>query len=129
MRFAKSVFLIAGIFGVLVIPPMYFLEAQIGRDYPPAVTHPEFMYGFIGTALAWQIGFLIMSKDPSRFRPLIPAAIVEKFAFGIAIIVLFSQQRVPAMLLGFGLGDLTLGCLFIAAFWTTRTGATAEKIS
>jgi hypothetical protein len=41
MTFAKRVFLIAGVYGVLVLAPQYFLEARIGRDFPPPITHPE----------------------------------------------------------------------------------------
>ena len=36
MKFAKIVFLIAGIYGLLILSPMYFLENKIGRDTPPA---------------------------------------------------------------------------------------------
>ncbi len=42
MKFSKIVFLIAGIYGLLVLTPMYFLESKIGRDAPPAITHPEY---------------------------------------------------------------------------------------
>ena len=57
MRFARWVFLISGIYGVLVLAPQYFLEQRLSRDYPPALTHPELYYGFIGTALAFQVLF------------------------------------------------------------------------
>ena len=53
MRFARYSFLIAGIYGLLSLSPMYFLEAKNGRDFPPAITHPEYYYGFMGVALAW----------------------------------------------------------------------------
>ncbi|TWU23634.1 hypothetical protein [Bythopirellula polymerisocia] len=51
-KFAKRVFFWAGVYGVILLVPQFFLEAQIGRDYPPAITHPEHFYGFIGVALA-----------------------------------------------------------------------------
>ena len=70
MRLARWIFLIAGIYGVLVITPFYFLEDQIGRDYPPAITHPDVYYGFIGVTLAWQIAFLVIATHPLRLRPL-----------------------------------------------------------
>ncbi len=47
MRFAKVVYLIAGVYGVLIIAPMYFMEDRIGREVPPAIHHPEFFYGFL----------------------------------------------------------------------------------
>lgn len=41
MKFAKRVFLAAGIYGLIVMLPFYFLENKIGCDFPPAITHPE----------------------------------------------------------------------------------------
>ena len=54
MRFAKYTFLIAGIYGLLALLPMYFIETRYGVDDPPSITHPEFYYGFIGVAAAFQ---------------------------------------------------------------------------
>lgn len=119
MAFAKWVFRIAGIYGLIVIAPMYFFEEQIGRDFPPAITHPEHFYGFVGVALAWQLGFLVIATDPSRFRMMMLPAVVEKLTYSIAVFVLFTQQRVAPMLVGFGFADLVLGILFVLAFLRT----------
>jgi hypothetical protein len=54
MKFAKYVFNIAGVYGLIVLTPQYFVERQIGVDYPPAITHPEYFYGFVGVAVSWQ---------------------------------------------------------------------------
>jgi hypothetical protein len=54
MRFARSVFLIAGIWGVLVLTPLFFIFDIIGQKDPLAVTHPGFYYGFVTVALVWQ---------------------------------------------------------------------------
>ena len=62
MKFARLIFGAAGIFGLVVIGPMYFLEDRIGSDTPPAITHPEFFYGFVGVVLAWQIAFLCIAS-------------------------------------------------------------------
>jgi hypothetical protein len=62
-RFARRVFLIAGVYGVLIVLPQCSLEARIARDFPPPITHPEYFYGFIGVALAWQIAFLLIARD------------------------------------------------------------------
>ena len=64
MTGARRLFLIAGIYGLAVILPQYFLEARVGRDYPPAITHPEYFYGFLGVAAAWQVAFLVIATDP-----------------------------------------------------------------
>jgi len=107
---------IAGIYGVIVLAPFYFLERRFGVEQPPEVTHPEFFYGFTGVALAWQLAFLIMSGHPARFHPLLPACVVEKFSFGIAAVVLFSQGRLAKQMLAGGLVDLVFGALFLTAF-------------
>jgi hypothetical protein len=60
----------------------------------------------VGVALAWQWVFLIIAKDPERFRPLMPAAVLEKLAFGLAAVVLFAQQRVAGAVLALGCVDL-----------------------
>lgn len=66
MKFAKVVFRIAGIWGLLVITPLYFLFDLISHNDPPPITHPGVFYGFVGAALAWQIAFLFIARDPVR---------------------------------------------------------------
>ncbi len=126
MVFARWVFRIAGVYGLLAILPRYFLEDRIGRDQPPAITHPEFFYGFLGVTLAWQIAFLVISADPVRLRPLMLPAIVEKASFVIAVLLLYRGGRVAPTTLVMGLIDLTLGILFCAAFWRTATRADSD---
>jgi hypothetical protein len=120
MTFARRVFLIAGIYGLLVLLPQYFLEEKTGRDFPPAITHPEYYYGFVGVAIAWQIAFLLMARDPARYRLMMIPAIVEKASFGIAAVVLYLLGRLNAQMLAAGLIDLLLGALFVVAFVRTR---------
>ena len=60
MRFAKYTFLVAGVYGLLALAPQYFLERLNGEMYPPPINHPEYYYGFVGVALAWQIAFLVI---------------------------------------------------------------------
>lgn len=117
--FARRVFLIAGIYGLIVMLPQYFLEGQISRDYPPPITHPEYFYGFVGIVVAWQIAFLIIARDVVRFRPLMLAAVVEKVTFAGAVAVLFVQGRLAAAALVFGGIDLLLMVLFFAAYRAT----------
>jgi hypothetical protein len=42
VKFAKIVFWIAAIWGVVVITPLYFMFNVIGRNDPPPITHPGF---------------------------------------------------------------------------------------
>jgi hypothetical protein len=123
VAFAKRVFLVAGIYGLIVLVPQYFLEGKTGRDFPPPITHPEYFYGFIGVAVAWQIVFLMISRDPIRYRPIMLAAIVEKASFGLPAIVLYAAGKLSAQMLGAGVLDLILGALFIVAYSRTATPA------
>lgn len=120
MNFAKWTFRLAGIYGLLVTLPLYFTEERMGRDFPPAITHPELYYGFIGVVVAWQVAFLVIARDPARFRPLMLVAVLEKFSYGTAAAILFQLQRVPGPVLAFGLVDLSLGVLFAVAFHHSR---------
>jgi len=115
MKFAKVVFSIAGIWGVLIIAPLYFIFDLIGRRDPPPITHPAFFYGFVGLALAWQFVFLFIATDPSRFRPLMLPSMFEKFSYGIAVVVLVLQGRTRSSDLVFAATDLLLGVLFVLA--------------
>jgi hypothetical protein len=118
-RFARRVFTVAGTYGLVVLVPQYFLAARIGRDTPPAITHLEYFYGFLGVAVAWQFVFLMIGRDPERFRPLMIPAVLEKLAFGVPAIILYVQGQLPASVLFFGLLDLTLGAFFVAAWRAT----------
>lgn len=118
--FARCVFRIAGIYGLLVLTPMLALEERIGREQPPAITHTEYFYGFLGVALAWQVAFLIISRDPARYRPLMPACVLEKAGFAITSTVLFVQGRLAAPVLAGGMIDLVLGALFLTAYLRLR---------
>jgi hypothetical protein len=116
MQFARRVFRVAGIYGLIVLLPQYFMESQLGRDYPPPITHPEHFYGFVGVAVAWQIAFLILAGDPVRYRLMIIPSILEKVSFGVAVVILYVQQRLATLVLGFGLVDLVWAALFVAAY-------------
>ena len=120
MTFARRVFTIAGVYGLIVLLPLYALENKIGHDAPPAITHPEYFYGFIGVAVAWQVAFLIIGRDPDRYRPLMIPAIIEKATFVIAVAALFSLGRVEVPTVLTAGADMLLGILFSAAYFKTR---------
>jgi hypothetical protein len=120
MKFARIVFWIAAIWGFLVLTPLYFLFQVISTQDPPPITHPGFYYGFIGAGLAWQLAFLFIARNPVRLRPMIIPAIVEKFTYGIAVVLLVVQARMHASDLVFGCADLFWGVMFIMAFAATR---------
>jgi hypothetical protein len=125
MKFAKRLFLIAGIYGLVALLPQYFLEVKTGTDYPPPITHPEYYYGFIGVGVAWQALFLFIAKDPVRYRAMMIPAVLEKASFGLAVPILFLLGRVSSLILGFALVDLVLGALFIVAYLKTPATETS----
>jgi len=116
--FAKAVFYVAGVYGVIALLPQYFMEERVGRDFPPAITHPEHFYGFIGVALAWQVLFFIIARDPARYRPAIWPAIMEKLAFGVAAVALYAKARVPLFVAAAGGLDIFFAVLFFIALQT-----------
>jgi hypothetical protein len=123
MRFARLVFRIAGIWGLLIVTPLYFLYDTVGQQYPPPVTHPDFYYGFIGVTLAWQVAFLLIGSDPVRFRPLMPVAMLEKFGYLATLTTLYALGRIALGQLAVVIPDATLGVLFVVAFMKTPHSA------
>jgi hypothetical protein len=113
MRFARWIFGIAGVYGVVSIAPLYFMEQAIGRQDPPPITHPMFFYGFVGVTLAWQLFFFAIAREPARLRPAMPFAALEKLSFGVGAMVLYRQGRLDHGDLYFGGIDLVLAVLFI----------------
>ncbi len=120
MKFAKVVYLIAGIWGVAALTPMYFLRDMIGRISPPAITHAEYFYGFLGVTLTWQFVFLVIASDPLRYRPIIAISIFEKLGFVAAIGHLFLNGRLTAVEAAIILPDALLALLFLTAFFKTK---------
>jgi hypothetical protein len=120
MKFAKIIFLVAAVWGVLLLTPLYFIFDMIGVQDPPPITHPAFFYGFAGLGLAWQVAFFIIARDPVRFRPMMIPSILEKIGYGAAVVVLYAQGRMHPQDLAFGCVDLLLALLFAVAFVQTR---------
>ncbi|HEV3252833.1 MAG TPA: hypothetical protein VG033_00390 [Candidatus Acidoferrales bacterium] len=123
MKFAKIIFWIAGIWGVLIITPLYFIFDSISRNDPPPITHPGFYYGFAAVALAWQIAFFFIAMDPARFRPLMIPSILEKLAYGGTVALLVLQGRMHRADFVFGAADLLFALLFVIAYWKTPSRA------
>jgi hypothetical protein len=119
LKFAKIVFWLAAIWGLLIITPLYFMFALISKNDPPPITHPGFFYGFVGVAMVWQLAFILIARDPIRFRPMIIPAILEKLVYSIPVIILVLQKRMHPGDLAFGAIDLLLGVLFLTAYLRT----------
>ena len=98
------------------------MEGRIGRESPPAITHPEYFYGFLGLGLSWQILFLVLSRDPLPYRAMILPSVLEKVSYGTALVILFAQHRLLLSVLTISSVDWIFAALFIAAYVATRPG-------
>jgi hypothetical protein len=119
MKFARIVFIAAGVWGIVVLAPLYVLLDVTGRQYAPPTAYPQFFYGFLAVAMAWQIAFLVIGSNPVRFRLLMIPCIVEKFGYVATLLVLYGQGRISATDASPAIPDLLLGVLFIAALAKT----------
>lgn len=78
-----------------------------------------FYYGFIGTALAFQLVFWIIGGDPVRFRTVMLACPFEKLGFVVPITWLALHGGVGESTIAAGVIDLVLGIGFVAAWRAT----------
>ena len=126
MRFARTVFTVAGMYGIVVLVPPLFLESQYGRNYPPPVTHPEFFYGFFALGIAWQILFFILATDPIKYRAMMIPSILEKTGYPLALIFLHLHNRIAPRM--FALGSLDWIFLILFAIAYAKTGPHAADL-
>lgn len=103
------IFRLSAAYGLIALLPMYV-------QAPPDLRHPEFYFGFIGVATAWQFAFLIIAMDPVKYRLLILPGILEKLGFGVAALILYAQGRTPGLMALGGAVDLLMAALFAWAF-------------
>ena len=127
MKLARWIFGIAGVYGILVIAPLYFAEGQIAQNDPPAITHPEFFYGFIGVTLAWQLVFLSIARNPVRYRPLMLVSVWKSSRTASLRLPCSCSSAVKTMTLAFGCIDLVLGALFVLAFFLHARQSAATR--
>ena len=116
MGFARLVFRIAGIYGILAVAPMFFLEPRLA----PGAIHPVFFYAWVSLNLMWQVLFLVVSTNPIRYRPMILVSVFEKASAVIVVPWLYLGGRVGGMWLGAAVADLVFAALFIASYRVTR---------
>lgn len=121
MQRVRWIFRIAAIYGLLVLLPGLFMEARFSIANPPALTHPEFYYGFYGSAIVWQLVFLLIASDPARYRALIGLAVLEKAAFFFPSVWLWQSGHLAASDPLWGaLVDGLLMLMFGYAWWHSR---------
>jgi hypothetical protein len=121
VKFARMVFLIAGIWGIAVLTPLYWLRDVTGRAYAVPTESPQFFYGFFAVALTWQLAFLAIAWNPIRLRPFMILGVIEKISYVLTLAVLYRLGWIPSDDAMAAIPDLLLGVLFVAAFVKTRT--------
>jgi hypothetical protein len=126
MKFARRVFLGAGVWGILFLTPMYFLFDAIGRERSSPITYPQFYYGFLAVTMAWQFVFLVIGSDPARFRLMMIPSMLEKFGFIASMGVLYIEARVTLTDVAVVAPDIVLGVLFTIAFAKTSASSGAS---
>ena len=62
--------------------------------------------------------------DPIRLKPAMPAAVLEKLGFVVAIAVLYAMSRVDAIWVGLASLDALWGVLFAVAYARMKSTAT-----
>jgi hypothetical protein len=124
MRFARSVFVLAGVWGIAVLTPLFFLVDVTGRPYRAPLDYPHFYYGFLAIAMAWQVAFFVIGSDPSRYRLFMIPAFLEKAGYVITTTVLYSQGRISTDDANTAIPDSVLLVLFVVAFVKTRPAPT-----
>jgi hypothetical protein len=112
-RWVRFWFRLAAIYGLLALLPQFLLPQPAGAELVA--------YGFIGTASAFQLVFWVIGGDPARYRALMLPAVLEKLAFGVPAVLLFSVGKVPGLVLAFAAIDLALGLGFLLAWRATPT--------
>ena len=126
MRFARFVFIGAGIWGIGVLMPLYWLFDVTGRSYGPPTDYPHFFYGFLSVAMAWQIAFLLIGSNPARFRPLMIPSILEKLGHVGTLAALRWNARISAIDAQAAVPDLLLAILFIVAMAKGRASGWSD---
>lgn len=119
-RHVRWVFNAACAWGVLSLVPLLFLESAISRAAGSPITHPEYFYGFVGLALAFQPVFAFIARNPVPLRPLMLVSILEKAAFAVPATLLVALGRSGPSILFFAATDACLGVLFAWAYIATR---------
>ena len=121
VRLARRIYDVAGIYGLIVLLPLYFAEPVLAARAP--LNHPEYFYGFIGAASVMQLVCLTIARDPVRFRPLMPLAVLAKLNFFIAVAILYLSGRVNSYAMALVSVDLLLAMAF-AFVWLRLKGET-----
>lgn len=119
MKTVRTIYNVAGIYGIAMTFPMFFLEEYLGTAYPPPMNHSEYFYAFAGVTLVFQFLFFFIARDPVRYKNLMILTVFEKLSLMPAVFILLPGGRFPAnLILPVGI-DLVLGALFVYSWFRT----------
>jgi hypothetical protein len=118
MRFAKYVFRIAGVYGLLVTFPLYFMEQRNGLSSRSQSSRILLLIHWCHRCI--QILFFFVASDPVRYRPLMFLCVLEKVSLVPTFFILFPQGRYPVLGIPFVVIDLAFGILFVFAYIKTK---------
>jgi len=118
MTFAKWVFTLAGLYGLITVPPDYFLEGVMVRRYGP-LGQPLWLYGFLGLVVVFQLIYLQIGRDPPRYRAFMPLALLGKLSFATTAVLLHLAGRTPTEQVLITAPDMVWCALFAIAWLRT----------
>jgi hypothetical protein len=116
VRIARLVFAVAAIYGLVVLLPLFFAEPWLA----PAPSRPEDYYSFLGAASMMQVLYLTIARDPIRYRPLMPIAVLAKLSFFVPVAILRAQGRTSDVTMIFASIDLSIAAAFAYAWLRLR---------
>ena len=122
MTFAKWVFTIGGIWGVLIVAPLFFLETTLAGRLG-AFSHPDTYYGFAASTLVWQFAYLVIARDPERYRPFMLLGALGKVLYFGSCWALVLAGRVQPLVALVVTPDIVLAGLFVVAWFRTSKPA------
>lgn len=120
MTFARWVFTIGGIWGVLIIGPLFFAESFVAESTGKPFNHPDVYYGFVAAVFSWQLSYLVIGRDPARYRPFMLLGALGKVIYAGGCWLLFAQGRIPVNVPAIATPDLLLAALFVVAWLRTE---------
>jgi hypothetical protein len=121
-KHARWLFRGAAMYGLILLLPLYFLEK---RAAAPAVLldHPEYYYGFVGAAAAWQLVYWVIGSDPARYRAFMSLGVIAKLGFWFPVAILWWSGRTSATTFALSCGDLVLAVAFFVAWRSLKPAA------
>jgi hypothetical protein len=119
IRTARRIFSIAAIYGVIVLLPVYFAAPRMAKAGHPVI-HLELLYGFVGTALCFQLIYWMIGRDPVRYRPLMPITWLAKLSFAIPCAILYATGRLDGTTFTLSMIDFVIALAFFHGWRITR---------